>query len=43
MAVWILLLVIALICGVKFDSTLIFWVGVLSLWVMSKGSNGSNR
>jgi hypothetical protein len=37
MAAWLVLLVIALLCGLALDKTTLFWVGVLSLWVLSNG------
>jgi hypothetical protein len=39
MAVWLMLLILALVCGLALDHTTLFWVGVLSLWVLSKGSD----
>lgn len=38
MAAWIILLILALILGLPFNPVTIFWVGILSAWVMSGGS-----
>lgn len=41
MAAWITLLVVALIVGLPLNHTTIFWVGILSLWVLSSGERES--
>jgi hypothetical protein len=38
MTAWLMLLALALLCGLPLDRVTIFWVGVLSIWVLSKGS-----
>lgn len=36
MAAWLVLMGLAILCGLNpFDGTTIFWVGVLSLWVLA--------
>ena len=35
MTAWIILLVLALICGLALDKPTLFWVGVLSLWALA--------
>ena len=37
MAVWLILLAMALIFGLALNYTTIFWVGILSAWVLTKG------
>jgi hypothetical protein len=37
MGAWLVLLAVALIVGLPLDHTTIFWVGILSLWVLSRG------
>jgi len=37
MAAWILLLGIALALGLPLNHTTIFWVGILSIWMVSTG------
>lgn len=36
MGAWLVLLVVALVCGLPLDHTTIFWVGVLSVWAITK-------
>lgn len=36
-AAWLTLLTLALLLGLPFDRTTLFWVGVLSLWVLAGG------
>jgi hypothetical protein len=36
MFAWIIVFVIAMVCGLALDHTTLFWVGICSLWVMSK-------
>jgi hypothetical protein len=40
MAAWITLLIIALAVGLPLDQVTIFWVGVMSLFVLRGGSDG---
>jgi len=40
MVAWLMLLVIALACGLAFDAATLFWVGILSAWVLTKGGSG---
>jgi hypothetical protein len=37
MVAWITLLVVAMIVGLPLNHTTIFWVGILSFWVLSRG------
>lgn len=34
MGAWLVLLVIALVCGLPLNGTTIFWVGFMSIWVL---------
>jgi len=36
MGAWLALLLIALACGLPLNATTIFWVGILSVWAISK-------
>lgn len=37
MGAWLVLLAIALLCGTGLNATTIFWVGIVSIWAISKG------
>jgi hypothetical protein len=36
MAAWLILLAMALIFGLELNYTTIFWVGILSAWVLTR-------
>lgn len=37
MGAWLVLLVVALACGLPLNGATIFWVGILSVWAISNG------
>jgi hypothetical protein len=39
MGAWVTLLAVALLCGLPLNHVTIFWVGVVSVWAISKGGS----
>lgn len=35
MGAWLVLLAVALLCGLALDRVTLFWVGILSVWAIS--------
>ena len=35
MAIWLMVLTIALVCGLPLNHTTLFWVGVMSVWILA--------